>query len=265
MAVQKKKSGQTAKAKAKAKKTTPPKRTKTAPAKKAPKTKRVKATSAKKIQSKAGSPNQSMDDSLNAAITQLNALLHLFMEIVGLYNQLTPKERERLISAGVRNYGFIEKVRDIARDNPTYLPPNFDVEQFSADLESFDRVRQFFLLSEKQQTIASDKMLLMSNVLYRESLRVYNTLREQSRAGVIGARDLFNALEPYFKRKKVSERGPTIEEELHRARGIIKGTTQGEMLLKNIKAKKTGGVHEVIEDIKKDRAAGKETETFNDK
>jgi hypothetical protein len=222
------------------------------------------AATAKKAEAagRANTPNQDIDNALNALTKDANMILEAFMEAVNLYSQLTPKERERLTGAGVRNYGFIEKVRDIARDNPSYLPPNFDVEQFSADLETFDKVRQFYFASEKMQSIASDKMLLMSSDLYREALRVYNTLKEQTKARVAGARDLFNAIEMFFKRKRGAERPPTETEQFRKAKGLIKGTVDGEMLLKNEKAKKTGGVHEVIEDIHKDQLSGKETAEF---
>jgi hypothetical protein len=210
-------------------------------------------------------PNQQFDYIMDMIATDLNSILEMFMEVLKLFTNLSPAERARLVGAGVRNYGFIEKARDIARDNPTFLPPNFDVDQFSADLESFDKVRQVYLVGEKLETMASDKMLLMSNDLYRESLRVYNTLKEQSKARVPGARDLFMALETFFKKRRTADRPPTEAEEIRRARGIIKGTVEGEMLLKNEKAKKTGGVHEVIEDIHKDQIAGKESAEFNEK
>jgi len=248
-----------------------PKAKKTAAGKPATKTAAKKGTAAKPAAKKraaktraAGQQKLTVDQMLLELIEGAGNILSSFMDVADLHNNLTPKERERLISAGVRNYGFIEKVRDIARDNPTYLPPNFNVNQFSALLETFDKVRQFYLLAEKLESISSDKMLLMSNDLYRESLRVYNTLREQSRAGVAGARDLFNALQIFFRRRRPSERPPTEAEELRKARSLIKGTSEGEMNLKNFKAKKTGGVHEVVEDIRKDRLSGKETETFSE-
>ena len=223
----------------------------------------------KAAQSAAGNkgapPNQQFDLVMDMIAHDLNSILEAFMEVGKIFTNLTPAERARLIGAGVRNYGFIEKARDIARDNPTFLPPNFDVEQFSADLESFDKVRQVFLTGEKLETLASDKMLLMSNDLYRESLRVYNTLKEQSRARVAGARDLFLALETFFKKRRPSDRPPTEKEELKRAKGIIEGKIDGEMLLKNQKAKKTGGVHEVVEDIHRDQIAGKESAEFSEK
>jgi hypothetical protein len=41
-------------------------------------------------------------------------------------NNLTQEQRRRKIGAGVRNYGFIEKVADLATANPEYaqfFPP----------------------------------------------------------------------------------------------------------------------------------------------
>lgn len=135
---------------------------------------------------------------------------------------------------------------------------------FSNNLYEFDQVRQFYLVAEKLQSIASDKMMLLSDNLYRESLRVYNTLREQSRAGVAGARDLFLALAPFFRRKRPGEKPPTEEQEVKKARSLIKGKAEGEMIIKNIKPKTSGGVHEVVEDIHKNRIEGKETAEFSD-
>jgi len=195
---------------------------------------------------------------LNDLVEDLGLVMESFMETVNLYDNLTPKERERLIGAGVRNYGFIEKTRDIARDNPAFLPPNFDIRQFSNTLNEFDQVRQFYLVAEKLQSIASDKMLLLSSELYRESLRVYNTLREQARARVAGARDLFMALEPFFKRRRNPEKPETQKQEIHKAISMIKGKTEGEMIIKNIKPKKTGGVREVVEEELKDDVRFKE-------
>jgi hypothetical protein len=185
---------------------------------------------------------------LQAAITRLNTLMEDFKGIVRLYANLTAKERERLISAGVRNYGFIEKANDIGKDNPAFLPSQFEMSDFSQNLLVFDLTRQFYLVAEKLQSLASDSMLLRSNVLYRESLRIYNGLKEQAKGRVPGARDLFDALEPFFKRRKPVESQPTQKQELRRLESVAKGKTDGEILVRNIKPKTTGGVREIIED-----------------
>jgi hypothetical protein len=184
---------------------------------------------------------------LEEAVTKLNEQLENFKKIRSLYNNLTPKERERLISAGVRNYGFIEKANDIGKDNPAFLPPQFNMQMFSENLQEFDLVRQFYFIAEKIQTLSSDSMLIESNELYRDALRIYNGLKEQAKGRVPGAKDLFDALEPFFKRRRVVESQPTQKEEMRKLKSIAKGKTEGEVLVRNIKPKTSGGVREVIE------------------
>jgi hypothetical protein len=72
------------------------------------------------------------------------------------------------------------------------------------------------------------------------------------------------ALETFFKRRRAAAKPPTEAEELRRARSLIMGRTEGEMVIKNVKPKMSGGVHEVIEDVRKDRVAGKETSEFSE-
>jgi hypothetical protein len=194
----------------------------------------------------------SFDIIMQEVIKSVGESMRYFMHQARISENLTPKERSRLISAGIRNYGFIEKTFDIGKDNPAFLPPQFDMAAFSGKLHDFDIIRQIYLIVEKFQTIAWDSMLIRSNDLYRDSLRVYNGLKEQAKGNVPGANDLFNALEPFFKRRKVSENQPTQKEEIQKIKSIAKGKTEGEVLVRNIKPKTTGGVREVIEEGTRD-------------
>jgi len=198
-------------------------------------------------------------DDLANLIETLGDLMQSFMNTADIHENLTPKERSRLIGAGVRNYGFIEKTLDIALDNQSFLPPNFNVQAFSNNVYEFDQIRQFYFIAEKLQTLASDSMLLKSTVLYKEAIRVYSSLREQAKAGVPGARDLFKALETFFKKSKNPESPPTEIQTERKIRSLIRGKTEGEIIIKNIKPKLTGGIHEVEEVQLKDDIKYKET------
>jgi hypothetical protein len=201
---------------------------------------------------KEGAENaSSIDNIMKYIINMVGEAMSYFMHEARIKENLTPKERSRLISAGIRNYGFIEKTRDIGRDNPAFMPPHFNMAAFSDQLHDFDIIRQVYLVVEKFQTIAWDSVLIRSNDLYRDALRVYNGLKEQAKGQVPGAKDLFNALEPFFKRRTVSENQPTQKQELKKIKSIAKGNAEGEVLVRNIKPRTTGGVREVIEKIKK--------------
>jgi len=223
-------------------------RTKTPKKRTAAKPGTAKAKSQKALTKKPNTKLKPNAQTLATLITNTTLLMYSFMDAAEIYQNLTPRERTRLISAGVRNYGFIEKTLDIARDNPRYLPPNFNVTEFADTLYEFDQIRQFYFIVEKLQSLASDSMLIKSNILYKEALRVYNSLKEQARAGVPGAQDLFNALEPFFKRRRVTEKPETQRQAIHEAISLIKGKSDGELIIKNLKPKKSGGVHEIVEE-----------------
>jgi hypothetical protein len=225
----------------------------------------VKKTTRGAVKKSAGAVKDASFDMIMKGITDTTRMhMGVFMHQTNLYANLTPKERARLISAGIRNYGFIEKTLDIGKDNPDFLLPNFDMAEFSNNLHDFDIIRQVYLIVEKFETIIWDSMLIKSNGLYRDALRVYNGLKEQTKGQVPGASDLFNALEPFFKRRRVPESQPTQKEEIRRLKSLVKGKTEGEILVRNIKPKTTRGVREVIEDIGKERVEGKETKKFEE-
>jgi site-specific DNA-cytosine methylase len=207
----------------------------------------VKKTKKGGVKKSAGK-GASFDMIMEEVTDRVGEYMRVFMHIADIYANLTPQERTRLIGAGIRNYGFIEKTRDVGKDNPAFLPPHFDMTEFSDSLHDFDIIRQLYLIIEKFETLISDSMLIRSNDLYRDALRVYNGLKEQAKGRVPGARDLFDALEPFFKRRRVSESEPTQKEELRKLKSIVKGKTEGEILVRNIKPKTTGGVREVIEE-----------------
>jgi hypothetical protein len=62
--------------------------------------------------------NPKLDNLVQDIIYDLNNLLRNFMEEKDINESMTGKDRMRLIGAGVRNYGFIEKSYDIAREKP---------------------------------------------------------------------------------------------------------------------------------------------------
>ena len=85
-------------------KTTPAKKTTTAKQATQPK---------KKTQAKAPQPKPS-DSYLEQLIYDLENSMQFFITDENIQSNLTGTDRRRLFSAGVRNYGFIDKAFDIA-------------------------------------------------------------------------------------------------------------------------------------------------------
>ena len=116
-------------------------------------------------------------------------------------NNLTPLQRRRKIGAGIRNYGFIEKVADLAEMNPQFAT-FFDPNDLRNAIMNFDECRNIALLLQSFIRLVTNTMLIYSNEGFIMASMFYNTVKEMSRRGDPTANALFRTLRPFFERPK---------------------------------------------------------------
>jgi len=180
----------------------------------------------------------------------------LFTEIAD--NNLTPIQRRRKIGAGVRNYGFIEKVADLSEANPQYAQ-FFDPNDLRNAIMNFDLCRNIAVQLQSFLRDVTNTMLIYSNEGFIMSSMFYNTIKEMSRRGDSTANSLFRTLQPFFKRPKRST-GPLTEKETEREmHALLHSKKDGKLIIENINPKLTGGVHKVVEEKLTDSEQFKET------
>jgi len=197
------------------------------------------------------------DEYVRRLIAALEDEMQNFIETEGIGENLTGTQRKRLFSAGVRNYGFIDKAFDIARDNPEFMPPHFSVEKLYENLRDLEDFRQCMLVLQQFLQIVTNAFMLQADSCYRDALRIYGSLQEQTRNRVPGAEPLFEALRTFFHRRRRHGEEPT-EMELERDfKKLIHGKADGEIIIKNETPHQTGGVHEVIDHVHTGRSAFK--------
>ena len=173
-------------------------------------------------------------------------------------NNLTQEQLRRKIGAGVRNYGFIEKVADLAAANPEYAQ-FFSVQNLRNTIRNIDNCRDIVLLLQAFARAVSNSMLVYSDEAFTMSLIYYNMVRQMSRRGDPVATVLFNTLRPFFRRRTPTTAEPTakqLEKDIH---GLLHGTKDGEIVIKNETPRASGGVHEVIDNVRSGRTAIKGT------
>ena len=201
-----------------------------------------------------------LDTIIKQLIIDLENSMHYFVAQENVESNLTGRDRKRLFSAGVRNYGFIDKAFDIARDNPQFMPPNFDVNRLYENLRDLEDLRQLTLVLQQFLQLVTNCFMLKADFCYRDALRIYGSLQEQTRNRVPGAEPLFNALRTFFHRRRRAGAEPT-EMELERDfKRLIHGKADGEIIIENETPKITGGVRKVIDNVHAGRSAFKETE-----
>jgi hypothetical protein len=194
-------------------------------------------------------------------IGQVQDLMDDFSSIEEVNSTLSTAERRRLIGAGVRNYGFIDKAFDIANDNPSFIPKFLTVDDLWKDMHNFEDMRQLVWVLEKFLQLANEAMLIRGDRIFRDALFIYNNLRELSRARVPGAQPLFEALLKFFRRRtRPGETEPTVKELEKDFHALIKGTKDGKIVVENEKPKTTGGKRLVVDKTRSNKAAFKETE-----
>jgi hypothetical protein len=173
-------------------------------------------------------------------------------------NNLTPLQRRRKIGAGTRNYGFIDKVSDLAAANPAYAH-FFNIDDLKNCIRNIEICREIVILLHAFARLVSNTMMIYSDDAYSMALNYYNMVKEMSRQGDPEAIELYRDLKTYFKKTKSPSAEPT-EKELERdIHSLIHGTKDGEIIIKSKSPKATGGMRKIVDDVHKNRAAFKES------
>ena len=226
-------------------------------AKKAPRKKAT--TSVRKSKATAPLSPTAANNDVQYFINTITQLYQFFVQDHQTDSALSGAQRRRLIGAGVRNYGFIEKCLDVARENPALFPANFNITRFALNVHELDVYRQLFWVLEKFTQAASEAMLINADQSFHDALRVYRILQEQTRSGIHGAEPLFRALNRFFQRPRHPEQGgdPTIPELERDFNKIVHGKADGEIVIKNEMPRVSGGTREIIDNVRTGRAAMK--------
>jgi len=171
---------------------------------------------------------------------------------------LSHAERRRLQGSGVRRYGFIDKVSDVAVANPEFAPAFFDEVELKDLLRKIELLRNISGAFQQLQRMTDDVLLQVSDAAFQLALAYYNTVREASRRRQPGAQTIFNMLRLFFNRPRRPGDEPT-EQELERdMKALIHGKKDGEIVIRNERPHLVGGKHEIIDEVHSGRAAVKE-------
>ena len=174
---------------------------------------------------------------------------------------LSPKQRLQMLGSGVRRYGFNDKVSDFAESNPEFIPPYLNVPKFKRNIRETEMLRDISAMLAQMQRITDDLLLITGDEVYRQALMYYNTVRDASRRRVPGADALYRILEQYFKRRKNTSEEPTEQQIMHDVKGLLHGTKEGEVIIKNTGKKTTKGKKIVVDETTKPKGHFKETES----
>jgi hypothetical protein len=208
---------------------------------------------------------QTKSKTIAATTEDVQFLLEEFITREKIDTALTGKERMRLIGAGVKNYGLIDKAYDIARDNPGFMPPFLTPQEMWNDMHDFEDIRQLVMVLEKFLQLATEMMMIQGDKCFRDALRVYDSLKEMAKNKVPGAQPLFESLMSFFRRRRrPGEAEPTMKELEHDFNRLLHGHADGKIEIVSEAPKVKAGVRKIVDDVHKSRAVAKETAEFDE-
>ena len=193
---------------------------------------------------------------MNNIKTSIERLMEDFRHISD--NNLTALQRRRKVGAGIRNYGFIDKVSDLADANPKFAQ-FFEIADLKNCIRNIEMCREIVILLQAFTRMVSNSMMVYSDDAYTMALIYYNLVKEMSRRGDPEAMEIFRALQPFFRRPKRTTAEPTAKELERDLHSLLHGKKDGKIVVESIAPKKTGGVRKVVDDVHKSKTMVKET------
>jgi hypothetical protein len=159
-----------------------------------------------------------------------------------------PVNRQRLIGARIKNYGFLRTAFQIAAQHPDFVPHYLNVDNFRIAIDNFEAKRNIVQTLEVFLQQAKDGMLASGNASFRNALELYSYIKEAARRGVPGAEALNDELSVYFNRGgSYKKEQPTAKQVERDARALLHGKKDGEIVIKNKRPHLSGGKQEVID------------------
>jgi hypothetical protein len=103
-----------------------------------------------------------------------------------------------------------------------------------------------------------------SDMVYTDALEYYSQVQDAAERRIDAAESIYAELREFYRRGSMEsgngEAAPTEKKIIHDADALLHGRKDGEVIIKNIKPKTTGGKHEVIDETFRDAASFKETD-----
>ena len=189
-----------------------------------------------------------------------NNVLELIDQLDSYTANLRALDRQRHNGVGLKRQGFIDAAFRLSTKFPQYFPHWLDTEKFQSDLDLFNAIRSLVEVCRSLEEKAWNINVESSDMVYTNALEYYSQVQDASRRRIDSAESIYNELHSFFRRGPMESDQPTEKKVKRDINALMKGKKDGEVIIKNIKPKTTGGKHEVIDETFKDTASFKETD-----
>jgi hypothetical protein len=159
--------------------------------------------------------------------------------------------------------GFIEAALRISGKFPQYFPHWLDTAKFQSDLDLFNAIRSLVEVCRSLEEKAWNINIEASDMIYTDALEYYSQVQDAAKRRIDSAESLYAELHGFFRNMGTHENGeaaPTKKKTKRDVNALLHGRKDGEVIIKNIRPKTSGGTREVIDETFKNNASFKESE-----
>ncbi|MDR2702426.1 MAG: hypothetical protein LBB72_08345 [Spirochaetaceae bacterium] len=187
-------------------------------------------------------------------------ILHMIEELDNFAANLRALDRQRHNGVGLKHLGFIEAAFRISSKFPQYFPHWLNTAKFKRDLDIFNAVRSLLDATRSLEEKAWNINIEGSDMIYTNAPEYYSQVQDAAKRRIDSSETLYAELHGFFRHGAMESEEPTQKKVKRDVNAILKGKKDGEVIIKNIRPKTTGGKHEVIDETFKDSASFKESE-----
>jgi hypothetical protein len=189
-----------------------------------------------------------------------NEILALMTNLDNYTANLRVLDRQRHNGVGLKRLGFIEAAFRLSTKFPQYFPHWLNTGKFQRDLDLFNAIRSLVEVCRSLEEKAWNINIEASDMIYTNALEYYSQVQDAAKRRIDSAESLYAELHDFFRsRGSRTDKPETEKQQLRDAKALLKGKKDGEVIIKNIRPKTTGGTHEVIDETFRNNASFKES------
>ena len=171
---------------------------------------------------------------------------------------LSPTERLRLRGAGVRRYGYVDKVSDIAADYPQFWPAFIGggddaatgSERLKTLIREIEVLRNLVIAFRNGAQNAEDMLLIAGDAAFRLANFYYRNVRDASRSNIPEATNVFAVLQLFWHKRRKPSDVPTKKQVKRDLNALQNGTKEGDLYVENESDKIVKGKKVIVDNTR---------------
>jgi hypothetical protein len=202
------------------------------------------------------------DPNLPPSPRLIDEITHDLLTIIELVEEyaanLRSLDRMRHNGVGMKRLGFIEAAFRISTNFPQYFPHWLNTPKFKADIDLFNSIRSLVEACRSLEEKAWNINVESADMIYTDALEYYSQVQDAANRRIDSAESLYTELHGFFRRDSMEKDEPTEKQLKRDVNALRKGKKDGEVTIKNISPKTTGGKREITDETFKSKASFKD-------